>query len=68
MELKAKQDVAVSEEALQAWHRHSQACEGWNEGGIAEYWNDENGHLCIRYESGKWWHYKNIGTPELTYW
>lgn len=68
MELKAKQDVAVSEEALQAWHRHSQACEGWNEGGIAEYWNDENGHLCIRYESGKWWHYKNIGTPEFTYW
>ena len=68
MIVNTKQAVAVPEEALQAWHKHSQVCESWNEGTIAEYWHDENGHLCIRYESGKWWHYRNIGTPEFTYW
>ncbi|MFA9376198.1 MAG: hypothetical protein ACERKZ_05515 [Lachnotalea sp.] len=36
---------------------HKQAFETWEEGEIKEYWL-ENNVLCIRYESGNWWHYK----------
>lgn len=46
--------------------QHRQAFENWREGEISEYWTDENGNVCIRYESGKWWHYR--GTDGVVEW
>lgn len=37
---------------------HMKAFENWQEGKVAEVWHDENGVLCIKYESGNWWHYQ----------
>lgn len=54
-------------QAMQAYLKHRQVCESWDEGFIAEYWQ-EDGCLCVRYESGKWWHYKDIDSSEFTYW
>lgn len=40
---------------------HQQACECWEHGDMVESWIDENGDICIRYEDGKWWHYRISG-------
>lgn len=39
---------------------HQQACEVWEHGQMVDHWLDEAGNLCIRYEDGKWWHYRMI--------
>lgn len=44
--------------ALSYMEKHKEAFENWKEGVIADVWRDEEGNLCIRYESGKWWHYR----------
>lgn len=31
--------------------------DGWAEGSITESWMDEDHHLCVKYQSGRWWHY-----------
>lgn len=44
--------------AHKAYAAHRAAfADGWTEGIIAESWMDEEHHLCIRYQSGRWWHY-----------
>ena len=41
------------------YHRvHKTVMEQWTEGGMQDCWMDARGNLCIRYESGRWWHYK----------
>lgn len=37
---------------------HRNAFEEWTDGEPVETWTDENGILCIKYKSGKWWHYR----------
>ncbi len=54
--------------AVQAYEEHKKKFETWPYGQIVECWKDENGNVCIRYEKGKWWHYKNIGTPQMEWW
>ena len=49
------------------YQKHRNAFESWQEGKPEEAWLDENGNLCIRYESGKWWHYRQDGA-ELSWW
>ena len=51
-----------------AFEKHKSAFEKWQEGDVSEYWIDENGYLCIRYESGEWWHYKDLDLPFPTWW
>lgn len=49
---------------------HMKAFEKWEEGRPVEYW-EEDGVLCIRYESGKWWHYKinmSMGEAYVEWW
>lgn len=49
--------------------QHKKAFEIWNEGEIIDAWYDENNILCIKYESGNWWHYKlNDTTKQLEWW
>lgn len=47
---------------------HIEQCENWEEGEIASYWRDQNGVLCIKYQSGKWWHYRLWEPGGIEYW
>lgn len=47
------------------YHLHKQAFGTWKEGSMKDCWRDAEGNLCICYESGKWWHYReNNGNVE----
>lgn len=50
-----------------AYQYHSSCFEEWQEGHPVDSWLDDEGTLCIRYESGKYWHYKQSGN-EFTWW
>lgn len=54
-------DTNIYDLAYKVYKIHRAAWEQWREGGIDEVWIDEDKHLCIRYESGKWWHYEIEG-------
>ena len=47
---------------------HMKAFENWREGKVAEVWFDEDNILCIKYESGNWWHYKLNDDNNLEWW
>jgi len=40
------------------YEAHQKAFSEWTEGEIFKHWYDDNNILCIKYESGRWWHYK----------
>lgn len=46
---------------------HCSSIEEWQEGHPVESWIDRNGNICVRYESGKYWHYKPDGSG-FTWW
>ena len=52
----------LEQRAIEAYKRHKQVFEEWQEGDIKEVWLDDRGVLCIRYESGNWWHYEDDGS------
>ena len=56
------------ERAELAMERHKEFIEEWKEGGVSEAWIDENNNLCVRYESGRWFHYKDLDLPFPTWW
>ena len=58
----------MNAQAMLAYQKHRKACSEWNEGYVSEYWRDEEGILCVKYESGNWWHYKNIDLPFPEWW
>lgn len=37
---------------------HMLSVENWTEGQPIDHWVDENGVDCVKYESGKWFHYR----------
>lgn len=45
--------------AKQFYNFHRSQFDTWEHGEIKKTWIDENGNVCIMYQSGKWWHYKN---------
>lgn len=48
---------------------HQSLFEQWEHGEIAETWRDAAGILCIRYQSGKWWHYATDSTGKnIIFW
>jgi len=47
---------------------HMNACEKWKQGDIDNCWLDDSGYICIRYQSGEWWHYRVNGAGELEWW
>lgn len=51
----------MEQRAEECQKAHRKAVEDWKEGGIAKVWIDGEGHICIEYESGKWWHYNEQG-------
>lgn len=51
----------MEQKAIEAYTRHKAASETWSEGNIKRTWVDDDGNLCIEYESGRWWHYNDKG-------
>lgn len=37
---------------------HCAAYKQWTHGDPVEIWRDEYYFLCVRYEDGSWWHYR----------
>lgn len=61
--------------AVFCMEEHKKTFEFWREGGIVNYWEEENGVMCVQYESGNWWHYRQNnkisaepGEPCLEWW
>ena len=51
-----------------AYTEHRQAFEVWEHGEPVRAWHEAGCDICIEYESGKWWHYKNLDLPFITWW
>lgn len=51
-----------------AYQRHREAFENWNEGEPVEAWFDDDNNVCVKYQSGKWWHYKDLDLPFPSWW
>lgn len=47
---------------LLAFMAHRDSVDIWQDGNPIDYWIDEYGFRCIRYESGRWWRYHLVGT------
>ena len=62
-----KEGVNMLDQCNRIYNEHKSYFEKWNEGAPVESWIDENGNTCIRYESGRWWHYRQHG-DELIWW
>lgn len=47
---------------LHAVNAHYMAHKRWAHGDPVEIWKDEYEFLCVRYEDGSWWHYRQTET------
>lgn len=53
--------VYFEQRAKELYESHKKAFEQWSEGEIKKIWIDNDGNICIEYDSGKWWHYNENG-------
>ncbi len=51
-----------------AMKKHKAVVSNWREGRIKKVWQDEDGNLCVEYNSGHWWHYRNLDKPVPEWW
>lgn len=56
----------IEEKATRYVQAHRKACETWSQGNPVSVRVDRLGCICIRYESGAHWHYKD--TPGGVIW
>lgn len=54
--------------AALAFDRHRAGSDTWEEGAPVKSWYDADKNLCVQYESGNWWHYKDLDMPFPTWW
>lgn len=54
--------------AEKAYNAHKMFCEDWKEGEPIKAWFSDEAEICVEYESGNWWHYKDLDLPFLTWW
>lgn len=59
-EMKQMADIAMK--------KHKSVVSNWREGKIKKVWQDEGGNLCVMYNSGHWWHYRNLDKPVPEWW
>lgn len=52
---------AMQDEAKEHYETHKKACERWTHREPAKVWIDGDGHMCIEYEDGMYWHYNSMG-------
>lgn len=58
-ELRRKADYAKK--------KHMASMEAWPHGRIKRIWEEE-GSICVEYESGCWWHYRTRTDGEIEWW
>lgn len=58
----------MQEKAQKFYDAHKAAFENWDYGDISKVWTDENGNICIEYESGRWWHYAIDDNDNIIFW
>lgn len=58
----------INDRARACYTVHRGACEDWTHGEPAEVWRDEYTFLCVRYEDGSWWHYRQTETGGFEWW
>lgn len=63
-----RKEIIQAAAVKQAYQKHKHCCENWREGKPKKVWRDEDGCLCIQYESGKWWHYRQRDDGNLEWW
>ena len=51
-----------------AMKKHKAVVSNWREGRIKKVWRDEDGNLCVMYNSGHLWHYRNLDKPVPEWW
>lgn len=56
----------IEEKAARYAQTHQRACESWSHGKVTSVQMDRLGCVCIQYESGAHWHYKD--TPGGVIW
>lgn len=54
--------------AYKAFVAHKKAFDTWENGNIDKVWLDDNKNICIKYTSGKWWHYSVSKSGEWMWW
>lgn len=58
LELNADERIFIS----LAISAHRMAHRRWTHGEPVEIWRDEYEFLCVKYEDGSWWHYRQTET------
>ena len=48
----------MDKNVLQLYQEHKSMFENWTYGEPVKSWKDKDGNTCIKYESGKWFHYR----------
>lgn len=61
------EQAKMVEQADLAHKIHKESFRPWMHGYPVKVWYDEEGTLCVKYESGKWWHY-NLDKEEPEWW
>ena len=54
--------------AYKAYVAHRKAFDTWENGNIDKVWMDDNKNICIKYTSGKWWHYSVSQSGDWMWW
>lgn len=52
---------AIRKKAEICMEEHKKIFENWNFGEIEKSWLDNENNLCIKYQSGNWFHYNERG-------
>lgn len=48
----------MDKKAIKYYNEHKGHFLEWNHGRPVKSWMDREGIFCIKYQDGKWWHYK----------
>lgn len=61
--------IPLAAKALAYKKQHQEAVGQWQEGDITGVWEDpESACICVRYESGRWWHYRQNKAGQTEWW
>ena len=60
----------MSEDELMklAYKRHQEVFEKWKYGKPVKAWKENGCQICVQYECGKWFHYKDFELTFPTFW
>lgn len=50
----------MEQRMIECAEAHHKACETWTHGEPTRVWYDSQGNICIDYEDGNYWHYRDV--------